>query len=98
MVWAGSGVCAAAASANTQTSGDFMNQSYCVATQRVALLDAVTIQIAVEGADVNAAVGYRQAAPVIPRRDLVSTGPEFLSGLRVQRVEHGVGRAGNAAV
>src|SRR5579883_1678897 len=61
-------------------------------------LDPKAIEHAVERADVHAAVGDGEAAPVIPALDFVLARPELCPRLRVEGVEHRVGGTGDAAI
>ena len=61
-----------------------------------SFLDAEAVQDAVVGVDVDPAVGHRETAPMVPSRDLLAAGPQLLAGLRIQRIQHGVRRLGNA--
>ena len=44
---------------------------------------AETVQNTVEGPDIDAAIGDREAAPVVPGRNLVPAGPQFFAGFEV---------------
>src|SRR5260370_19150774 len=60
------------------------------------LLDSETIDRAIKGGDVNAAVGDRKAAPVIPGLDLITARPQLSPGLRIESVKHRMRGAGDA--
>src|SRR6186997_1133560 len=57
---------------------------------------AEAIQRAVERCDVRTAIGDRQTAEVVPRRNLLAARPQFLAGDRVECVQGGITTAGNA--
>src|SRR3982750_406082 len=58
---------------------------------------AEAVHVAVERAEVGAAVGNGQSTEVVPRGDLRAAGPEFLAGLSVQGDQLGAPRSWNAA-
>src|SRR5262245_15044091 len=73
-------------------SSKFLSSDRCLRSGRAngKTGRAEAVQHPVIGADVNAAVGDRQAAEMVPRLDLIAARPQLFTGLAVEGVEHGV--------
>src|SRR6476659_4768228 len=54
--------------------------------------EAEAVHHAVERPQVHSPVGDRQAAPVVPGRDLIPAGPQLFAGLAVEGVDRGMPR------
>src|ERR1700722_6600414 len=67
-------------------------------SSRRLLLNAETIQDSIESTNVDATISNRDTAPMVPRSDLISAGPELLARFSVESIEGGVRGARNSPI